>query len=86
MFCLIQRGQLYADGDGYPVTVHSCMDNRVVYRRRDNRLRSVGLGEFNSLFERLDHGEYCQIKAELEREGHIRQLRAMRKSCNEKLS
>ncbi|EHM2355288.1 DUF4222 domain-containing protein [Salmonella enterica subsp. enterica serovar Bonariensis] len=86
MFCLIQRGQLYADGDGFPVVIHSYMDKRVRYRSRDNRLRSVCLSEFNSTFERLDHREYCQIKTELEREGHIRQLRTMRKSGNEKLS
>ncbi|EAA8654195.1 DUF4222 domain-containing protein, partial [Salmonella enterica] len=24
MFSLIQRGQLYIDGNGYPVQVHSC--------------------------------------------------------------
>ncbi|EAY8127849.1 DUF4222 domain-containing protein, partial [Salmonella enterica] len=29
MFSLIQRGQLYIDGNGYPVQVHSCSASHV---------------------------------------------------------
>ncbi|EAA7555662.1 TPA_asm: DUF4222 domain-containing protein [Salmonella enterica] len=75
MFSLIQRGQLYADGDGFPVTIHSYRDNRVMYRRQDNHIRSICLSEFNSTFERLDHREYCQIKAEQEQAENIKNLR-----------
>ncbi|EBS1324077.1 DUF4222 domain-containing protein [Salmonella enterica subsp. enterica serovar Muenchen] len=75
MFCLIQRGQIYTDFDGYPVTIYRCDADRIVYRRNDSQIRSVSTGEFNAKFERIEHQEYAQIKAELAREENIRNLR-----------
>lgn len=37
MFCLIQRGQIYTDFDGYPVTIYRCDADRIVYRRNDSQ-------------------------------------------------
>ncbi|ECG0109350.1 DUF4222 domain-containing protein [Salmonella enterica] len=78
MFSLVQRGQLYADDNGWPVTVYDCDARRVVCRREDGRLRPVSIGEFNHGFERLEHQEYRQIKAEMEQEENIKNLRARR--------
>lgn len=39
MFSLVQRGQLYADDNGWPVMVYDCNARRVVCRREDGRLR-----------------------------------------------
>ncbi|EBY1954396.1 DUF4222 domain-containing protein [Salmonella enterica] len=75
MFSLIQRGQLYIDGNGYPVQVHHCSASHVVYRRQDNQTRSVDIGKFNSTFERLDYQEYRQIRAEQAQTEHIKNLR-----------
>ncbi|EIM6956585.1 DUF4222 domain-containing protein, partial [Salmonella enterica] len=55
MFSLIQRGQLYADDNGWPVTVYDCNVSRVVCRREDGRLHSVSIREFSHRFERLEH-------------------------------
>lgn len=41
MFSLVQRGQLYADDNGWPVTVYDSSVCRVVCRREDGRLCSV---------------------------------------------
>ncbi|EPC4838948.1 DUF4222 domain-containing protein [Salmonella enterica] len=78
MFSLVQRGQLYADDDGWPVTVSDCSVCRVVCRREDGRLCSVSIREFSHRFERLEHHEYRQIKAEMEQERHLKMLRAQR--------
>ncbi|EDA0235415.1 DUF4222 domain-containing protein [Salmonella enterica] len=75
MFSLIQRGQLYVDGNGYPVQVHSCSASHVAYRRQDNQIRSVDIGKFNSAFERLDYQEYNVIRAEQAQTEHIKNLR-----------
>lgn len=86
MFSPVQRGQLYADDNGWPVTVYDCSVCRVVCRREDGRLRSVPIREFSHRFERLEHQEYRQIKAEMEQEKHLKTLRALRGSEYEKQS
>ncbi|HHR4773061.1 TPA: DUF4222 domain-containing protein, partial [Salmonella enterica] len=47
MFSLIQRGQLYVDDNGWPVTIYDCNVLRVVCRREDGRLYSVSIREFS---------------------------------------
>ncbi|ELC8789662.1 DUF4222 domain-containing protein [Salmonella enterica] len=81
MFSLVQRGQLYADDNGWPVTVYDCNARRVVCRREDGHLRPVPIREFNCLFERLEHQEYRQIKAEMAQGENIKNLRALRRRC-----
>ncbi|ELO3971015.1 DUF4222 domain-containing protein [Salmonella enterica] len=54
MFSLVQRGQLYADDNGWPVTVYDSSVCRVVCRREDGRLCSVSIREFSHRFERLE--------------------------------
>lgn len=81
MFSLIQRGQLYADDNGWPVTIYDCNVSRVVCRRENGRLHSVSIREFSYRFERLEHKEYRQIKAEIEQERHLKTLRELRVKC-----
>ncbi|EAO8776527.1 DUF4222 domain-containing protein [Salmonella enterica] len=81
MFSLIQRGQLYADDNGWPVTIYDCNVFRVVCRREDGRLHSVSIREFSHRFERLEHKEYRQIKTEIEQERHLKTLRELRVKC-----
>ncbi|EDQ2394412.1 DUF4222 domain-containing protein [Salmonella enterica subsp. enterica] len=81
MFSLVQRGQLYADDNGWPVIIYDCDARCVVCRREDGRLRPVSIREFNGRFERLEHDEYRQIKAEMEQEENIKNLRALRGRC-----
>ncbi|ECW0088098.1 TPA: DUF4222 domain-containing protein [Salmonella enterica] len=81
MFSLIQRGQLYVDDNGWPVTIYCCNVYRVVCRREDGRLHSVSIREFSHRFERLEHQEYRQIKAEIEQERHLKTLRELRVKC-----
>ncbi|ECL5068682.1 hypothetical protein FTQ05_26045 [Salmonella enterica] len=50
----------------------------MVCRREDGRLCSVSIREFSHRFERLEHQEYRQIKAEMEQERHLKTLRALR--------
>ncbi|EBS4546997.1 DUF4222 domain-containing protein [Salmonella enterica] len=78
MFSLIQRGQMYADDNGWPVTIYDCNVCRVVYRRENGRLHSISIREFSHRFERLDHQEYRQIKAEIDQEKHLKTLRELR--------
>ncbi|EJF1946163.1 DUF4222 domain-containing protein [Salmonella enterica] len=80
MFSLIQRGQMYADSNGWPVKICSSGDGKIVYRRHDGQLRSVPLSGFNDQFEYLDYSEYRKITAEIERDENIRHLRSMRGS------
>ncbi|EGI1470629.1 hypothetical protein IF526_005486, partial [Salmonella enterica] len=42
---------------------------------QDNQIRSVGIGKFNSAFERLDYQEYNQLRAEQAQTEHIKNLR-----------
>lgn len=75
MFSIIQRGQMYADGEGFPVTIQLCSDGVVIYRRHNGACRSVDIAEFNRYFERLDYQEYKQIKDECEQSENIKNLR-----------
>ncbi|MBS8942793.1 DUF4222 domain-containing protein [Escherichia coli] len=77
MFQLIQRGQIFADGHGWPVIIHSC-DARTVSYWRQGRINTASMYRFNNDFEPLDHDEARQIRAELEQSEHIKKLRAMR--------
>lgn len=79
MFALIQRGQLYTDGNGWPVKIQRHNSRLVYYRRLDGKLRSVTIGTFSEQFERIDHQEFYQIQAELEQEAHLKKLRAMKR-------
>ncbi|WZX59294.1 DUF4222 domain-containing protein [Salmonella enterica subsp. diarizonae serovar 58:r:z53] len=81
MFSLVQRGQLYADDNGWPVMVYDCNARRVVCRREDGRLSPVSIREFNGRFERLERDEYSRIKAEMAQEENIKNLRALRGRC-----
>ncbi|EKT7009286.1 DUF4222 domain-containing protein [Salmonella enterica] len=47
MFSPVQRGQLYANDNGWPVTVYDSSVCRVVCRREDGRLCSVSIREFS---------------------------------------
>ncbi|MGF2865665.1 DUF4222 domain-containing protein [Salmonella enterica] len=82
MFSIIQRGQMYADGAGFPVTIQACSDSIVIYRRQDGGFRSVDIAEFNRDFERLDYQEYKQIKDECERSDNIKNLRNQIRRAN----
>ncbi|WP_181573155.1 DUF4222 domain-containing protein, partial [Escherichia coli] len=64
---------------GYPVKIIRCINNTVLYRRMDGRTQSVKMNDFNEMFERLDHQEYRQIRAEAEQETHLKKLRAMKR-------
>ncbi|EET5175900.1 DUF4222 domain-containing protein, partial [Escherichia coli] len=55
MFALIQRGQIYTDRAGYPVVITRCTDRSVFFRRMDGHSGRVCIGEFNCLFEHIDH-------------------------------
>lgn len=81
MFSLVQRGQLYADDNGWMVMVYDCNARRVVCRREDGCLRPVSIREFNGRFERLEHEEYRQIKAEMAQDENIKNLRVLRGRC-----
>ncbi|HAV8640166.1 TPA: DUF4222 domain-containing protein [Escherichia coli] len=77
MFQLIQRGQIYADQSGWPVIIHSTTSQIVRYWRQ-GRINTASIDRFNNEFEKLDHQEAQQIRAELETSEHIKSLRAMR--------
>lgn len=77
MFRLIQRGQIYTDGHGWPVVIHS-VDHRVVRYQRQGRINTASVDRFNNEFEPLTHEEARQIRAELEQSEHLKKLRAMR--------
>lgn len=77
MFQLIQRGQIYADQHGWPVIIHNSTSEVVRYWRQ-SRINTALIDRFNNDFERLDHREAEQIRAELETSEHIKSLRAMR--------
>ncbi|EHR8985932.1 DUF4222 domain-containing protein [Escherichia coli] len=79
MFSLIQRGQIYTDGAGWPVKICHCTDNTVFYRHADGNIRKTGINTFNQWFEPVDRREYHQILAETERETHLKKLRTMQK-------
>ncbi|EMR7886820.1 hypothetical protein WKC39_002988, partial [Escherichia coli] len=51
----------------------------VFFRRMDGRSGRVHIGEFNSLFEHIDHQEYRKILADTEQEKHLKKLRAMKR-------
>lgn len=80
MFALIQRGQIYTDRAGYPVVITRCTDRSVFFRRMDGHSGRVCIGEFNCLFEHIDHQQYCKILADTEQEKHLKKLRAMQRS------
>ncbi|MFH3156363.1 DUF4222 domain-containing protein [Citrobacter freundii] len=77
MFQLIQRGQIYADQHGWPVIIHSCTSQIVLYWRQ-GRINTASIYRFNNDFEPLYHHEAAQIRAELETAEHLKRLRAMR--------
>lgn len=77
MFQLIQRGQIYSDSSGWPVIIHSTTSQIVRYWRQ-GRINTASINRFNNEFEKLDHHEAAQIRAELETREHIKSLRAMR--------
>ncbi|EES6780805.1 DUF4222 domain-containing protein [Escherichia coli] len=79
MFALIQRGQIYTDRAGYPVVITRCTDRSVFFRRMDGHSGRVCIGEFNYLFEHIDHQQYCKILADTEQEKHLKKLRAMQR-------
>lgn len=77
MFQLIQRGQIYADSSCWPVIIHS-VTSQIVRYWRQGRINTASINRFNNEFEKLDHHEAAQIRAELEASEHIKSLRAMR--------
>ncbi|EHN8892525.1 DUF4222 domain-containing protein [Enterobacter hormaechei] len=77
MFQLIQRGQIYADSQNWPVIIHSVTSEIVRYWRQ-GRINTASIDRFNNDFEHLDHREAAQIRAELETSEHIKSLRAQR--------
>lgn len=77
MFSLIQRGQIYADGHGWPVIIHSCDQHTVRYWRQV-RINTASVSRFNADFEPLTFEEAQLIRAELEQSEHIKKLRAQR--------
>ncbi|MEA8801567.1 DUF4222 domain-containing protein [Klebsiella aerogenes] len=77
MFKLIQRGQIYADQQGWPVIIHSCTSQIVRYWRQ-GRINTASIDRFNNDFEPLSHEEAQQIKADLEQSEHIKKLRSQR--------
>lgn len=77
MFKLIQRGQIYADQQGWPVIIHSCTSQIVRYLRQ-GRINTASIDRFNNDFEPLSHEEAQQIKADLEQSEHIKKLRSQR--------
>lgn len=77
MFQLIQRGQIYADCNGWPVIIHSTTSQIVRYWRQ-GWINTASIDRFTNEFEKLDHQEAQQIRAELETSEHIKSLRAMR--------
>ncbi|MFG6654986.1 DUF4222 domain-containing protein [Scandinavium sp. M-37] len=77
MFKLIQRGQIYADQNGWPVIIHSSTSQIVRYWRQ-GRINTASIDRFNNDFEHLDPQEAAQIRAELEKSEHIKSLRAQR--------
>jgi len=77
MFHLIQRGQIYADQQGWPVIIHSCKSQIVRYRRQ-GRINTASIARFTNDFEYLDFHEARRIRAELEDSENIKHLRAMR--------
>ncbi|MDZ4916266.1 DUF4222 domain-containing protein [Escherichia coli] len=79
MFALIQRGQIYTDSAGYPVVITRSTEHSVFFRRMDGHSWRVCIGEFNRLFEHIDHQQYCKILAETEQEKHLKKLRAMKR-------
>lgn len=79
MFALIQRGQIYTDKAGYPVVITRSAEHSVFFRRMDGRAGRVRTGEFNCLFEQIDHQEYRKILADTEQEKHLKKLRAMQR-------
>lgn len=76
MFQLIQRGQIYADSQNWPVIIHSVTSEIVRYWRQ-GRINTASIDRFNSDFEPLEHHEAAQIRAELEKSEHIKRLRSM---------
>ncbi|BBV44974.1 DUF4222 domain-containing protein [Citrobacter portucalensis] len=77
MFQLIQRGQIYADSQNWPVIIHSVTSEIVRYWRQ-GRINTASIDRFNNDFEHLDHSEAAQIRAELETSEHIKSLRSRR--------
>lgn len=77
MFQLIQRGQIYADSQNWPVIIHSVTSEIVRYWRQ-GRINTASIDRFNNDFEYLEHREAAQIRAELETSEHIKSLRAQR--------
>lgn len=77
MFQLIQRGQIYADSQNWPVIIHSVTSEIVRYWRQ-GQINTASIDRFNNDFEHLDHREAAQIRAELEASEHIKSLRAQR--------
>lgn len=77
MFQLIQRGQIYADSQNWPVIIHSVTSEIVRYWRQ-GRINTASIDRFNNDFEHLDHREAAQIRAELETSEHIKSLRGKR--------
>lgn len=77
MFKLIQRGQVFADCDGWPVIIASSDDKTVRYWRQ-GRINTASIDRFNNDFEPLSHEEAQRIKAELEQSEHIKKLRTQR--------
>ncbi|EOX7748888.1 hypothetical protein ACPV1R_004821, partial [Escherichia coli] len=54
-------------------------DRSVFFRRMDGHSGRVCIGEFNCLFEHIDHQQYCKILADTEQEKHLKKLRAMQR-------
>lgn len=79
MFALIQRGQIYTDSTGYQVKIIRSTDHSVFFRRMDGNTGRVRIGEFNNLFEHIDHQEYHKILADTEQEAHLKKLRSLKR-------
>ena len=77
MFQLIQRGQIYADQNNWPVIIHSTTSQIVRYWRQ-GRINTASIDRFNQDFEYLEFHEARRIRAELEDSENIKHLRAMR--------
>jgi hypothetical protein len=78
MFQLIQRGQIYADSQNWPVIIHSVTSEIVRYWRQ-GRINTASIDRFSNDFEYLDFHEARRIRAELETSEHIKSLRAMQR-------
>lgn len=71
MFRLIQRGQIFADRQGWPVIIHSVRGNAVRYWR-NGRVNTASMDRFNIDFEALTGEEAAQIRAELSQSDTLR--------------